>query len=70
MAVKIIEKHADHRIVYRHTCRKCGSVFEFQREDCEKSYDRSSEILSIACPVCGQWTDSTNQWKCVVKPSD
>ena len=70
MAVKIIEKHINHHIFYQHTCNKCGTVFEFQREDCSKTYDRSSEILSIHCPVCGRWTDSTNQWKLIYRSSD
>jgi len=70
MAVKIIEKHNNHRVFYQHTCRKCGTIFEFQREDCSTTYDRSSAILSIHCPVCGQWTDGTDQWKVIYRTSD
>ena len=71
MAVKIIEKHFNHCKFYRHTCDRCGTIFEFERADCSKSYDRSSEILGIRCPVCGMWTDSTScQWKLITKSSD
>ena len=70
MAVKIIKRNTNHLKFYQHTCTKCGTIFEFQREDCSKSYDRSSEILSIQCPVCGKWTDSTNQWTFIIRSSD
>lgn len=61
--IKIIKKVTPK--AYEWTCKRCGSIFQFQDVDCTKSYDRTSCILCINCPVCGRPTDSTEQWRWV-----
>ena len=50
--IRIIERRP--LMGYRVACPRCTSVFEFEKEDCKFSYDRSSEIPYINCPVCGR----------------
>lgn len=61
--IKIIKRTSPNG--YEWTCRKCKSIFQFQDEDCTESYDRTSCILSIKCPVCGYPTDSTERWQLI-----
>lgn len=50
--IRIIERRPI--MGYQVTCPRCGSVFQFEENDYNSSYDRSSEIRYINCPVCGR----------------
>lgn len=61
--IKIIKEN---RVTtYQWTCKKCKSIFQFDETDCTESFDRSSRILEIKCPVCGSPTWSADPWKVV-----
>ncbi len=60
--IKVIEYH-EPKFVYQWQCKNCNSIFQFEEEDCTESYDRSSRILEISCPVCGKVTWSADSWK-------
>lgn len=61
--IKIIKRTAPNG--YEWTCKKCKSIFQFQDSDCTESYDRTSCVLGIKCPVCGYPTDSTERWQLI-----
>ena len=54
-------------VIFFHRCKKCNTLFQFEKEDCAISYDRFSPIFYIKCPKCGTETDSTSQWEFVSK---
>lgn len=57
--MKIIEQHEPITPTKRLTCDKCGSVFEFEKSECDVT-DQMGVIhdglgsYSIKCPVCGK----------------
>ena len=61
--IKIIKRTSPNG--YEWTCKKCKSIFQFQDSDCTESYDRTSCILGIKCPVCGYPTYSTERWQLI-----
>ena len=72
--IKIIKENRPHPRPYtfQWMCRKCKSVFQFDETDCTESYDRTSRILEINCPVCSYPTWSAESWEIVTeeKPQD
>jgi RNA polymerase subunit RPABC4/transcription elongation factor Spt4 len=56
--MKIIERHEPIIPIKRKTCDKCGSIFEFEKSECDVT-DQLGVIhdglgsYSIKCPVCG-----------------
>ena len=50
--IRIIERKP--LMGFKVTCPKCKSVFAFTKDEYTSSYDRSSEIRIIKCPVCGE----------------
>ncbi len=63
--IKIIKEN--HIRTFQWTCKKCKSIFQFDETDCTASYDRTSRILEIKCPVCGTSTWSADPWKIVTE---
>lgn len=60
--IKIIERH-EPKCTYQWQCKGCNSIFQFDKTDCNESYDRNSRILEIICPVCGRPSYSWDPWK-------
>ena len=46
--------------IYRATCRKCGTVFEFERAEASVTYDKRDGVyLTVMCPLQGCKKDAT-----------
>lgn len=64
--MKIIERHKPVTPTKRMTCRECGSVFEFEKSECDVT-DQMGVMhdglgsYNIKCPVCGM--KSYFDWK-------
>jgi hypothetical protein len=53
----IVEGTRPENKVFKHTCKECGTVFEFQRKEAtfvESLDSRELSHLFILCPVCSK----------------